>query len=137
MIRKFYINMYQKGKIKDQLQSKIDLVKFHKTDNKTVQIIEFDEDILKDCFEYNYESCFAYILGIDKYNFYLNRSLMREILIEDTKEDYKAIKSEQIEKETEKAYFIKGLDAWIPKSQCIKEEKILYIKNWIFFKNLL
>lgn len=135
MIRKFYINMYQKGQLKQQLQNNIDLVAFYATDNKTVQIIEFDEDTIKDYFKSNYEVCFLHILGIDKYNSYRDRSLMRECT-NDNKEGYKSIELNQVGKETEKAYFIKGLDNWIPKSQTLQENNKLYIKDWIFFKNL-
>lgn len=138
MIRKFYINMYQKGQLKNQLQCNIDkLVIFHKTENKSVQILEFDEDTLKCYFhsKMNYNACFLSILGVNENNPYTDRSKMREIF-KDEKEGFKAIDINQISKQTEKAYFIKGLDSWIPKSQTEKDNQYLYIKNWLFFKNL-
>lgn len=133
MIRKFYVNMYQKGQILSQLQSKQDFVKFYQTDNKSVQIIEFDDEVIRKHFDYNYESCFLQILGIDKYNPYKTRNKAREIT-KYSKEGYIYIDKKEVAKESEKAYMV--WDAWIPKSQTIVEGERLYIKDWVFFKNL-
>lgn len=153
MIRRFYITMFQKGKFNELRNSEIkQFITFQPTDKKQIQIVEIDEAAINKYDEdrreqelrdfgicksapfldYIYDS----ILGISHYSGYKYRSALREILPEDIKEDYKAIKSSFIEKESEKAYFIKGLDSWIPKSQCVKDDNILYIKRWLFFKNL-
>ena len=156
MIRKFYITMTQKGLFNEYLD-KVTILKnfitFEKTTIKQTQIvvinesgiIEFDKERqkqeLKECGICTTMSIlnelYNRILGIDKHSFYRDRNLMRELITEDTKEGYKAIKVEQIEKKSDKAYFIKGLDTWIPNSQCIYEQNILYIKDWVFFKNLM
>lgn len=146
MIRKFYINMTQKGSIRFNCAKLVseDIVKFCKTDKKQIEILEVDWDRLVDLdkmelreaidngyFIHKRRYTLERILGIDKNNPYKHLHESKE-LKETDKEGYIQVASNYIKDETEKAYFI--FDRWVVKSQTLLEEDRLYIKDWLFFK---
>lgn len=148
MVRRFYINMTQKGKFLDMYSRSLvndEIIKFTKTDKKQVEIaeIEWDELIALDraeFFDEQEKGFFVYprkrtvenILGIGIKNPY--RFINRAREIKDTKyPDYVEISAYAVEKESDKAYLINNV--WIAKSLTIKgEEGKLYLKKWVFFK---
>lgn len=149
MLRKFYVNMTQKGRFLDRYSSfiKLNYISFEKTDKKQVEIVAIDFEKIDDYYKeevenykksggmgflYHYKNDIENILGINNNNPHKIFMSMREIKDND-KEGYRSIDIKYIDKETEKAYNIKGFD-WIPKSQTIKEGNLLYIKNWLVFK---
>lgn len=146
MLRRFYINMTQKGNIKFSCAKLVSegIVKFHKTGKKQIEILEVDwgklEDLdnreLKEALDNGYfvhkrKYALERILGIDRNNPYKRIHESKEIK-ETNKDGYIEVDSSYIENESEKAYFI--FDRWIAKSQTILEESRLYIKDWLFFK---
>ena len=71
-------------------------------------------------------------MGINNNNPYKLINECKEIKTTN-KNGYIEISTKAIEKETEKAYLI--LNSWLAKSQTIKEDGKLYIKDWLFFKS--
>lgn len=145
MTRQFYINMTQKGRFQDRYKTFIDLnyITFIKTDKKQIEIVKIDFKEINNYYkdEVNKSNCKGFlthyndgiylILGINKNNVYKLINEAKEIKENDIK-GYIQISLEAIEKETEKALLI--LNSWIAKSQTIKEDNRLYIKDWLFFK---
>lgn len=136
MLRRFYINMTQKGNLQDINRRMEDIkLTFIKTNKKQVEIVEFDDEQVKICFdiENNYNTCFlSRCFGIGNNDIYKYIRESEEIRAND-KEGYKQVNIKAVERETEKAYMI--YDTWIAKSQTIREENTLYIKDWLFFKS--
>ncbi|MGV3076372.1 hypothetical protein ACEE21_14920 [Clostridium baratii] len=146
MIRKFYINMTQKGNIRFNCAKLVteDIVRFIKTDKKQIEVLEVDWDKLleldkkeiREAIDNGYyihkrRYTLERILGIDKNNPYRSIHESKEIK-ETDREGYIQVKYNSVEDETDKAYFI--FNRWIAKSQTILEEGMLYIKDWLFFK---
>ena len=145
MIRQFYINMTQKGKLQDRYNTFINLnyITFTKTDKKQVEVAKIDFKLIDDYYKEevknsnskgyltHYNDGIYTVLGINKNNTYKLINEAKEIKETDI-EGYRQISTKAIEKETEKAYYI--LNSWIAKSQTIKDDDRLYIKDWLFFK---
>ena len=146
MIKKYYINMTQKGKFQDRYKTFIDLdfISFTKTDKKQIEIVSIDfaaidqyyqeevEASNSKAFLTHYNNGIFSILGINNNNPYKLINECKEIKTTN-KNGYIEISTKAIEKETEKAYLI--LNSWIAKSQTVKEDNKLYIKDWLFFKS--
>ena len=146
MIKKYYINMTQKGKFQDRYKTFIDLdfISFTKTDKKQIEIVNIDfaaidqyyqEEVKASnskAFLTHYNNGIFSILGINNNNPYKSINECKE-LKEDDKVGYIQINIAAVEKETEKAYLISN--NWIAKSQTVKEDNKLYIKDWLFFKS--
>lgn len=146
-MRRFLITMYQKGKLENIMSRYMKYIEYEKTSNKSTQIVSIDyegieEEFKKEKGEYGGGGAFLsnptdhinHVLGIDKNSLYKLRSELREIK-ENDKEGYCSLEFSHIDNETEKAYYCKKLNMWIPKSQTIRENDILYIKRWIIQNN--
>lgn len=128
MLRKFKSNNYIKGQLTQRLAGEHIKIKFN-SPKRNVQIIEFDtEDFDRQTLNFIYN-----ILGIAENSPYKELHLCREILTGDP-EGYARMKTAHKTKETEKAVYIAG--AWIPKSQIIIKDNYIYVKDWIFEKNI-
>ena len=146
MLRKFIITMPMKRQLK-RLGENYNLLNFEKCNIKQCQIVSYDEDDFKTDKNYDYNieyergMCFSSLgflyslLGINKYNPYRTRNLLREIKSND-KDGYCSCNICHIENETEKAYKIKDIAGLhlLPKSQCIVEGDTLHIKRWLLYK---
>jgi len=127
MIRKFKSNNYVKGQLTARLAGEDKKIKFS-SPKRNVQIVEFDtEDFDRQTLNFLYG-----ILGISENSPYRELHLCREILDSDP-EGYTRIRADK-ENETEKAIRIAG--CWIPKSQILIKNNCLYVKDWIFEKNI-
>lgn len=149
-MRKFIVTMSQKGQLNQRLhESTKKHITYEKCDINQMQICCIDDISLnKEYEEYKMECSengtvvnmrppldFVFnVLGINHNNPYYFRNMLREITDID-KPGYTHIDVEYISKETEKAYFVKELDMWIPKSQTILEDNILFIKRWVIQQN--
>lgn len=147
-MRRFLITMYQKGNLNMRVGGLYNkYITYEKTTNKSTQIVCIDyegieKEYIKEKNEYagagllhNPINTIENILGIHKDSPYRLRNELREIK-EDDKEGYCSLDFKYITKETEKAYYSNELEMWIPKSQTIKEDNILYIKRWIMVNNV-
>ena len=138
--------MTQKGNIRFNCAKLVteDIVRFIKTDKKQIDILEVDwyklleldkkelrEAIDNGYFIHKRRYTLERILGIDKNNPYRSIHESKEIK-ETDKDGYIQVEYDSVEDETEKAYFI--FNRWVAKSQTILEEGMLYIKDWLFFK---
>ena len=146
MIKKYYINMTQKGKFEFMCKRFIELnyITFTKTDKKQVQIVTIDFDKIDQYYQEeveasnskafltHYKNGIFSILGINNNNPYKLINECKEIKTTN-KTGYIEIDFAAVEKETEKAYLISN--NWIAKSQTVKEDNKLYIKDWLFFKS--
>lgn len=146
MLRKFYINMKQKGDILLRCFVLIDkgILEFSKTDKRQVQILSIDwgklekldteelSDALDEGF-YLYKRRYTLenILGIGKGNPYKGINMCKELRENDIK-GYIQVDSKFISKCSDKAYYL--FDRWVAKSQTILKEDRLYIKDWLFFR---
>lgn len=150
-MRRFIITMNQKGDL-DFYKKRTEYgegITFEKTENSHVQIACIDYDFIEKKYEarkqYELEhnglvTCsnpldqIEYYLGINKRSPYRFLHLLREIKPND-KDGYCSFEKKYITKETEKAYYVKELNLWIPKSQTILEDNMLYVKRWVIAKN--
>jgi len=127
MIRKFKSNNYIKGQLLARLAGEEKKITFT-SPRRNVQIVEFNtEDFNTQTLNFIYN-----ILGIVEYSPYKELHLCREILPTDP-EGYTRIRATK-ENETDKAIRIAG--CWIPKSQIIIKDNCIYVKDWIFEKNI-
>lgn len=141
-MRRFFITMYQKGNFEKGSTRYKKYITYEKTTNKAIQIVCIDYKGIEKEFEKEKEEYqgvgflsnpidgIEHILGIEKNDLYQFRMSLREIKENDI-EGYTSFNIKYVTKETEKAYYIKELDKWIPKSQTKKEGNTLYIKRWL------
>ena len=126
MIRKFKINNYLKGQMYRVGNDKA--FSYEKLTSQ-IHIMTVDYSML------NAEQIkyFKSIMGLNTNTGIPIIAEAREMLQDDI-EGYMRANKKYITKETEKSLRIGN--AWIPKSQTIEKDKYLYIKAWVFEKNI-
>ena len=124
MIRKFKINNYLKGQM-----YRVGCEKAFTYEKLTQQsqIMSIDYSML----DHEQIKYFESIMGLTQTAPVVAEA--REILEGDI-DGYMRVDKKYISSQTEKAIRIN--DAWFPKSQIIEKEKYIYIKAWIFEKNI-
>lgn len=123
MIRKFRINNYTKGNLQYRYGSH---VSFEKINSHNQIVVVNEENISKATLREIYN-----LIGIN--GVYAKLHAHREVTEKDI-EGYVTGNMKNVSKETEKAYLYLGV--WLPKSQTKKDSDTLYIKSWLFEKNV-
>ena len=147
-MKRYFITMYTKGQLLRRASMYKEFFSFEKTSKKQEEIVSVDWEGIKKYAQFKHDeemdikgystgsakSAIHFvesILGIANNSPYKFRSLLKEIKKDDCSIDYCSMPTSYITKESEKAYYIQELDAWIPKSQTIIKDDILNIKRWV------